>query len=96
MTKVTVRQFSLIDLCGVKVQRYKAQTMKKNIRSIDRIIRFLLAAAVAILYFTNIISGTLAMVSGIIAIILAATAITGFCPVYYALGITTRKKSSQQ
>ena len=66
--------------------------MKKNINSTDRMIRLLFAAVVAILYFTNTISGTVAWVLGIAAVILAATAVINFCPIYYALGISTRKK----
>lgn len=69
--------------------------MKKNIHTIDRIIRLLPVAGVAILYFAHFISGPLAFVLGVAAIILAITAFTGFCPVYYMLGINTRRKSLQ-
>ncbi|MBS1599398.1 MAG: DUF2892 domain-containing protein [Bacteroidetes bacterium] len=67
--------------------------MKKNVHAVDRIIRLVFAAAIAILYFTNTISGTLAAVLGIAALILAATALINFCPIYSVLGISTRKKS---
>lgn len=69
--------------------------MKKNVHAIDRIIRLLFAAVVGLLYFTNTISGTVAIVLGVAAIILAATAAINFCPIYYLLGISTRKKSAQ-
>lgn len=65
--------------------------MKKNINSIDRIARLLIAAVVAILYFTHQIQGTLAVILGIAAIIIAATALINFCPIYYILGISTKK-----
>ena len=69
--------------------------MKKNISLADRIIRLLLAAIVGVLYFTHVIGGTWAIILGIVAIIIAATALINFCPIYAALGISTRKKSVQ-
>ena len=42
--------------------------MKKNMGTIDRALRFGLAVLVAILYFTGVISGTVAIVLGIIAV----------------------------
>ena len=70
--------------------------MKKNIHSTDRIIRLLFAAVVAVLYLTNVITGTLAVVLGVVAIVLAATAFINFCPIYYVLGISTKKKTAEQ
>ncbi|MEO5943140.1 MAG: DUF2892 domain-containing protein [Ferruginibacter sp.] len=63
--------------------------MKKNMGNADRIIRFMVAAVVAILYFTNVISGTLAIVLGVVAIIFILTSFISFCPVYTLLGINT-------
>ncbi|WP_449404031.1 YgaP family membrane protein [Flavobacterium glaciei] len=60
--------------------------------STDRIIRIALAAIVAVLYFTNTISGTLALVLGAFAIIFIITSFVSFCPLYYPFGISTRKK----
>lgn len=70
--------------------------MKKNICSTDRIIRLLLVIVVAILCFTHVISGVVATALSIVAAILAITAFTGFCPLYYVLGIATKKKFRQQ
>ena len=69
--------------------------MKKNLSTTDSVIRLLLAAAVAILYFTRQIEGTLAAVLGIAAIVLAVTAVINFCPIYHLLGLSTAKKSAQ-
>ena len=69
--------------------------MKKNLHSLDRSIRLLFASVVAVLYFSGYITGTLAVVLGIAAIVLAATSLINFCPLYYMLGISTRKKSQQ-
>ena len=66
--------------------------MKKNMGTIDRSIRTILAIVVAILYFTDNISGITAIVLGIIAIIFLITSFVGFCPLYTLLGISTLKK----
>ena len=66
--------------------------MKKNMGSTDKIVRIILAAIVAILYFTNVISGTLAIVLGALALIFVLTSFISFCPLYPILGINTKKK----
>lgn len=66
--------------------------MKRNISGLDKNIRLLLAAVVAILYFTNTISGTLALVLGIVALVLVLTVFINFCPIYRILGISSYKK----
>ena len=69
--------------------------MKKNISKTDRLTRLLLAAVVAVLYFSHVIQGTVAAVLGIGAIIIAATAVINFCPIYGILGISTNKKHAR-
>jgi uncharacterized membrane protein YcaP (DUF421 family) len=66
--------------------------MKKNMGLTDTIIRIALAAIVVVLYFTNIINGTIALVLGAFAIIFIITSFISFCPLYSAFGISTRKK----
>jgi hypothetical protein len=63
--------------------------MIKNMSSTDRNIRLLVAAVIIGLYFTNIISGTLAIVLGIAAGIFLLTSLVNFCPLYRVLGIST-------
>jgi uncharacterized membrane protein len=65
--------------------------MKPNMGTTDRIVRFIFAIVVAILYFTGQISGTLGLVLGIIAIVFLATSFIGTCPLYLPFGISTRK-----
>ena len=60
--------------------------------STDKTIRIAIAAIIAILYFTNTISGTLALVLGVFAIIFIITSFMSFCPLYSPFGISTRKK----
>jgi len=66
--------------------------MKKNMGTIDRILRVLLAIVVAVLYFTGNISGTVAIVLGIFAVIFVITRSIGFCPLYLPIKLSTIKK----
>jgi hypothetical protein len=68
--------------------------MKKNMGSIDRIIRVLFGVVVAVLYFTGQINGTLALVLGMVAAILLLTSLINFCPIYSVLGIHSNKKTA--
>ncbi|WP_420572770.1 YgaP family membrane protein [Kordia sp.] len=67
--------------------------MKKNMANADRIIRVLITITVTILYFTNVISGTLGIVLVGIAAVLLLTSFINFCPLYSIFGISTRKES---
>jgi len=58
----------------------------------DRIIRTILAIVVAFLYFTDQITGTAAIILGVLAIIFLLTSLVGFCPLYVPFKISTRKK----
>ena len=63
--------------------------MKKNMGTIDRIIRILLAIVVIILYMTGSITGVAAIILGILAIVFILTSLVGFCPLYVPLKIST-------
>lgn len=63
--------------------------MKKNMANTYRLIRILLAALVAVLYFTNTITGTLGIVLLVIAGIFVLTSFISFCPVYSLFGFNT-------
>lgn len=67
--------------------------MKKNMGTIDRAVRIILAIAVAVLYLGDQISGLAAVILGIVAVIFLLTGIIGFCPLYLPLGINTGKKA---
>ncbi|MBM6499358.1 YgaP family membrane protein [Flavobacterium macrobrachii] len=58
----------------------------------DKAIRFALAAIVGVLYYTNVINGTLAIVLGVLAVVFILTSFISFCPLYLPFGITTRRK----
>jgi hypothetical protein len=66
--------------------------MKKNIGTIDKVVRILIAVAVAVLYFTHIISGSLGIVLLILAGVLVLTSLVGICPIYLPFGLSTMKK----
>jgi len=66
--------------------------MKKNMGTIDRGIRALLALVIIILYVTGQISGIAAIVLGVFATIFVITSVIGFCPLYVPLNICTIKK----
>ena len=63
--------------------------MKKNMGNADRIVRILLAAFVAVLYFTNIISGTVGVVLLVLAGVFVATSLVSFCPLYTLVGLNS-------
>lgn len=65
--------------------------MKKNMGNIDRALRLIAAVAVGVLYGLGYISGTLAIVLGVIAVAFLATSLIGWCPLYLPLGISTCK-----
>jgi hypothetical protein len=67
--------------------------MKVNMGGADRIIRILIAAVVAYLYYDGIISGTLGIVLLVLAGVFLLTSIVSFCPLYTIFGIKTCKTS---
>jgi hypothetical protein len=66
--------------------------MKKNVGTIDKVIRILIAVVVVVLYFTHVISGVLAIVLLALSAIFVVTSLLSFCPIWMALGLSTRKK----
>ncbi|MFC1551897.1 DUF2892 domain-containing protein [Candidatus Latescibacterota bacterium] len=67
--------------------------MKKNMGTIDRAIRVLLAVVIAVLYFIGAITGMAAVILGIFAVIFLLTSSVSFCPLYVPFKLSTRKKS---
>lgn len=66
--------------------------MKKNMGTIDKSIRIIVAVVIASLYFTKVISGTLAIILMVFAVIFIVTSFISFCPIYPLIGLNTRKK----
>lgn len=65
--------------------------MKTNQSSLDRIIRVITGLALLVLFFTNVISGTLGIVLAVIGGVLLITGAIGFCPLYALLKLRTNK-----
>lgn len=56
--------------------------MKRNMGTVDRAIRAILAITVGVLFYFNQITGTAAIILGVLALIFLVTSIIGFCPLY--------------
>ena len=63
--------------------------MKKNMGSADRIVRTIIAVVLGVLYYNEIISGTLGLVLVILAGIFLLTSLVSFCPLYAPFGLST-------
>lgn len=69
--------------------------MKKNMGKMDKIIRLILATVILVLFFTDVIGGTIGIIALIAAGIFVATSFINFCPLYLPFGISTRSKSEE-
>ena len=67
--------------------------MKKNMGIVDRVIRVLIAVAVAILYFAGVLTGTWAIILLALSGIFILTSLFGMCPLYMPFGIKTKAKN---
>ena len=65
--------------------------MKKNMGTVDRTIRTLLALGVGVLYYMGKIGGALAIVLGVFAVVFLLTSFVAWCPLYMPLKLSTRK-----
>jgi hypothetical protein len=68
----------------------KHRSMKKNMGTADRIIRLIIVAVIALLYFTDKITGTLGIILMVLAGVFLLTSIFSFCPLYWPFGLKTR------
>ena len=68
--------------------------MKLNIGGADRLARIFFALVIAALYVSEQLSGTAALILGLIAVIFVFTGSIGFCPAYAPFHFSTRKDNS--
>ena len=68
--------------------------MKKNIGTIDKILRVRLAITFGILFFMGIIPGILGIVLMVLAAVFLLTSLVGTCPLYLPFGFSTKNKHS--
>lgn len=64
--------------------------MKKNIGTIDRIVRIALAAIFALLYFTGTVTGVWGITLVVLGGVFLLTSLVSFCPIYAIIGTGTR------
>jgi hypothetical protein len=65
--------------------------MKKNMGTIDKVVRIIVALIIVLLYVSNKIEGTTAIVLLVLSGIFILTSFISFCPLYYPFGISTKK-----
>lgn len=65
--------------------------MKANLGSTDKMVRIIVAIVIAILFFTNVISGVLGIILLILAGVFVITSLVSFCPIYAIVGLRTNK-----
>lgn len=63
--------------------------MKKNMGTIDRVVRIVIALVFAALYFTGTVTGTLGIVLLVLGGVFVATSLISFCPLYTIFGLST-------
>ncbi len=66
--------------------------MKTNMGKWDKVLRFLLAVAVALLVYYDVLQGPLAYILIVVAVVFFLTSLTGFCPLYGLFGINSVKR----
>ncbi len=57
--------------------------------NIDRIVRLVIAAIAAFLFFNGTLTGTLGIVAIVVAAIFTLTSVVSFCPLYAIVGLST-------
>ena len=69
--------------------------MKQNVGIFDRTVRILIAAILAILYFTGVVTGTTGIVFLILAAILLLTGVLRVCGLYALFGVNSCHNSNE-
>lgn len=67
--------------------------MTKNMGNLDRAFRLLVVLAIGAAYLMGALSGTLAIVFGVVAAAFLLTSLIGTCPAYLPFGLSTRGKN---
>lgn len=65
--------------------------MKPNVSNLDRVIRVVVAALFAYLYFAGIVTGALGIILLVLGAVFVVTAIVRFCPLYSVFRFSTLK-----
>jgi len=65
--------------------------MKRNMSNADRILRVIIAALFAYLYFSGIVTGILGIILIVLGAVFILTSIMAFCPLYLPFKFSTYK-----
>lgn len=65
--------------------------MKRNMSNIDRIVRVVVAALFAYLYFGGVVTGALGIVLVVLGGVFLLTSVVAFCPLYAPFKFSTYK-----
>lgn len=68
--------------------------MKRNIGNVDKYIRLILATVLVILFYANVFSGLWGILVLMLALILTATSLLNYCPLYDLFKINTKSKKN--
>ena len=64
----------------------------RNMANWDRLVRLVIVAVSGADWYTGVISGTLALVLGVMGAVLLLTSVISFCPLYSVLNLSTARK----
>lgn len=70
--------------------------MNKNLATADRAVRITAALFIFVLIITGTLTGLAAVILGILAAVLLITGTVAFCPLYYAFGLSSLKKTENK
>jgi hypothetical protein len=70
--------------------------MKKNMSSYDKLIRLGLSIVIIILYYKEVVTGTLGIIALLFALFLTITSLIGYCPIYRIVGIKTSNMEDEE
>lgn len=67
--------------------------MMKNMGALDRALRLAIVIAIAAAFLLGKLSGTVALILGVVAVAFFLTSLMDACPLYMPFGLSTRRKS---
>ena len=65
--------------------------LNRNMSNNDRIVRVVVAALFAYLYFGGVVTGTLGIVLVVLGAVFLFTSVVSFCPIYAIFKLSTNK-----
>ena len=66
--------------------------MKRNMSNLDRILRVVVAAIFAYLYFSGTVTGALGIILLVLGVVFVLTSVIAFCPLYLPFKFSTHKE----